>query len=158
MPRTVVDTGITKYTTIAFYDLFIVQVMYIFFFTRTVNMSCISCSFYVRNAKLIYMSSQFSWWQLWIQQNSFNPSSDYPKTWSFAFYQNIAASIQQANLRDMFKKASNCVCTSTVVVSPDHWSPTPSTSTLNTPGNTQQDPEVPGTADEEDIQMEYSYD
>jgi len=58
----------------------------------------------------------------------------------------------------MFKNASKCVCTSTVVVSPDHWSPTPSTSTLNTPGNIQVDPEVPGTADEEDIQMEYSYD
>jgi len=59
----------------------------------------------------------------------------------------------------MFKKASKSVCTSTVVVSPDHWSPTSSTSsTLNTPGNTQEGPEVPGPADEEDIQMEYSYD
>lgn len=64
MPRTVVDTGTAKYTTTALYDLFIVQVMYIFFFTCTVNMSGISCPFYVRNEKLIYMSSQFSWWQL----------------------------------------------------------------------------------------------
>jgi len=62
MPRTVVDTGITKHTTTAFYDLFIVQVMYIFFSTCIVNMSGISCPFYVRNAKLIYMSSHFSWW------------------------------------------------------------------------------------------------
>jgi hypothetical protein len=59
----------------------------------------------------------------------------------------------------MFKKACRSVCTSTVVVSPDHWSPTQSTSsTLNTPGNTQEDPEFPGPADEGDIQMEYSYD
>ena len=59
----------------------------------------------------------------------------------------------------MFKKASKSVCTSTVAVSPDHWSPTPSiSSTLNTPENTQEDPEVPGPTDEEDNQMEYSYD
>jgi hypothetical protein len=59
----------------------------------------------------------------------------------------------------MFKKASKSVCTLTVAVSPDHWSPTPSTSSaMNTLGNTQEDPEVLEPADEEDIQMEYSYD
>jgi hypothetical protein len=36
--------------------------------------------------------------------------------------------MKQADLRNMFKKASKCVCTSTVVVSPDPLSPTPSTS------------------------------
>ena len=32
MPRTVVDTGITKYITTALYNIFIVQVIYIFSF------------------------------------------------------------------------------------------------------------------------------
>jgi hypothetical protein len=51
------------------------------------------------------------------------------------------------------------VCTSRVAVPPDYRSPTPSTSSaMKTPGITQEDPEVPGPADEEDIQMEYSYD
>jgi hypothetical protein len=47
---------------------------------------------------------------------------------SFAFYQKKSSSMKRADLRDMFKKASKSVCASTVVVSPDPLSPTPSTS------------------------------
>jgi hypothetical protein len=49
-----------------------------------------------------------------------------PNTSSFALYQKKASSMKQADLRDMFKKGSKSVCTSTVVVSPDPLSPTPS--------------------------------
>jgi hypothetical protein len=42
-----------------------------------------------------------------------------PKTGSFAFYHKKASSVKQADVRDMFIKASNSVCASTVVVSPD---------------------------------------
>jgi hypothetical protein len=59
--------------------------------------------------------------------------------------------VKQADLRDMFKKASNSVCTSTVVIFPDL---TPSTSSaIKTPENPEEDPEP---ADEGDLQMEYS--
>jgi hypothetical protein len=71
------------------------------------------------------------------------------------FYQNKASSVKQADLRDMFKKASKRVCTSNVV-SPDPLSPTPSTSpAMNTPENTEEDPDDPEPAGEGDIQMEY---
>jgi hypothetical protein len=86
-----------------------------------------------------------------------------PKTGSFAFHKQTnkqkASSVKQADLRDMFKKASKNVCTSTDVVSPDHMSPTPSTSSvMKTPENTEEDPDDPQTTHEGDIQMEYSSD
>jgi hypothetical protein len=43
------------------------------------------------------------------------------------------SSMKQADLRDMFKKASKSVCTTMVVVSPDTLFPTPSTSGMKTP-------------------------
>jgi hypothetical protein len=59
----------------------------------------------------------------------------------------------------MFKKASKSVCTSTLVVSPDPSSPTPwISSTMKMPENEEQDPEDPESAEEGDIQMEYSSD
>jgi hypothetical protein len=65
--------------------------------------------------------------------------------------------VKQADFRDMFKKASKSVCTSTAVVSPDPLSPAPSaTSPMRTSGNTEKDPIDPKPADEGDIQMEYS--
>jgi hypothetical protein len=70
-----------------------------------------------------------------------------------------ASSLKQADIRDMFKKASNSACTSTVVVSPDPLSSTPSTfSAINPPENTADDRDDPEPADEGDIQMEYSSD
>jgi hypothetical protein len=64
----------------------------------------------------------------WVKQNSFNLTSDNsalektsPKTGSFAFYQRKTSSMKQADLRDMFKRASKSVCTSTVVISPDPY-------------------------------------
>jgi hypothetical protein len=67
--------------------------------------------------------------------------------------------MKQADLRDMFKEASKSVCTSTIVVSPDRLSPTPSTAAvIKIPGHTEDDPDDPEPADEGDIQMEYSFD
>jgi len=55
------------------------------------------------------------------------------------------------------KRPSKSVSTSTVVVSPDHLSPTLSTSsTIKTPSKTEEDPDDPDPADEGDIQVEYS--
>jgi len=66
---------------------------------------------------------------------------------------------KQANLRNMFQKASKSVCTSTVVVSPDTSSPDPSASlAMKTWENTDDDPEYPEPADGGDTQMEYSSD
>ena len=57
----------------------------------------------------------------------------------------------------MFKKASTSVCSSTVVVSPDPPSPTPLTSSaMNTPENTQEDPDDLEPPYEGDIHVEYS--
>jgi hypothetical protein len=65
--------------------------------------------------------------------------------------------MKQADLREMFKKASKSICTSTIVVPPDPSSPTPSTSSATKiPENTEEEPDDPQPADEEDIQMEYS--
>jgi hypothetical protein len=62
-----------------------------------------------------------------------------------------------ADLRDMFKKASKSVCTSTAVVSRDPLSHTSATSLhLKTPQNTEEDPNAPEPADEGGIEMEYS--
>jgi hypothetical protein len=64
--------------------------------------------------------------------------------------------MKQANLMNLLKKSSRTVCTSTAVVSPDPFSPTPLTSsTMKTSENTEGDPEDPERADG-DIQMEYS--
>jgi hypothetical protein len=53
------------------------------------------------------------------------------------------------DLRDMVKAASKSICTSTVAVSPDPLSPTPSNfSAIKTPENTEEGPEP---ADEKDI-------
>jgi hypothetical protein len=56
----------------------------------------------------------------------------------------------------MFQKAFKGACTSTVLLSPDPLSPTPSTSsTMKTPDNTEDDTEGPEPAEEGQIQMEY---
>jgi len=56
------------------------------------------------------------------------------------------------DLRDMVKAASKSIYTSTVAVSPDPLSPNPSTfSAIKTPENTEEDPDNPEPADEEDI-------
>jgi hypothetical protein len=68
-----------------------------------------------------------------------------------------AASLRQADLRDMFKTASKGVCTSTVVVSPDPLSSTLSTfSAVKTPKDTEEDSDGPEPAHEGDIRMEYT--
>jgi hypothetical protein len=72
------------------------------------------------------------------------------------FTRTKASSMKQAHFSDMFKKASKNFCTSTVVVTPDPLSPTPSTSsTVETPKNTKEGPGHPEPADEGNIQMEY---
>ena len=56
----------------------------------------------------------------------------------------------------MFKKASNSICTSTIVP-PDPLSPTPKLKTaMKTPENIEEDPNDPEPADEGDNQTEYS--
>jgi len=67
--------------------------------------------------------------------------------------------MKQAAQRDMFKKASKSVHSSTVVVPPDPLSPTPSTSSvMKTPQNTKTEPDDPKLAGEGNIQMESSFD
>ena len=58
----------------------------------------------------------------------------------------------------MFKKASKNVCTSTVLVSPDPLSPTPTFSAMKAPENTEQNPDDLEPAGEGDIQLEYTSD
>jgi hypothetical protein len=80
-----------------------------------------------------------------------------PRLEVFALYQKKASSMKLADLRDMFKKASKQVCTSTIVVSPDPLSPTPTTlSTVKTAENTDDDPDGSEPEDEGDIHMKYS--
>ena len=56
----------------------------------------------------------------------------------------------------MLEKVSKSVCTSTIVVSPDHLSLALSTSTaVRIPENSDKDPDNLEPADEGDIQMEY---
>jgi hypothetical protein len=70
-----------------------------------------------------------------------------------------AASLKQVDARDMFKKTSKCVCTSTVMVSHDPFSPTLSTSSvMKTPYKTKENSDDPDPADKGDIQVEYSSD
>jgi hypothetical protein len=65
-------------------------------------------------------------------------------------------STKHIDIKDISKKASNSVCTSTIVIFPDTLSPTPSTSSATkTPENKEEDPEP---ADEGDTQTEYSSD
>jgi hypothetical protein len=67
--------------------------------------------------------------------------------------------VKQADLKEMFKKASKSVCISTVVLSPDPLSPASSTSSaVKTPESTEEDSDDPEPADEGDIQMDYSSD
>jgi hypothetical protein len=82
-----------------------------------------------------------------------------PKTGSFACCQKKASSLKQADLRDMYKKASKNICASTVVVSPDPLSPTVSTSSaVKTLEHTEEDPHDSEPPAERDIQMECSSD
>ena len=47
--------------------------------------------------------------------------------------------MKQADLRNIFRKASKIICKSTIVVSPDPLSPTPSTSSaIKTPENIEE--------------------
>lgn len=63
-----------------------------------------------------------------------------------------------AVLRDMFKKASKSICTSTIVP-PDPLSPTPKVKTaMKTPENIEEDPDASKPADEGDIQLKCSSD
>jgi hypothetical protein len=85
--------------------------------------------------------------------NSFDPTSDNLEILTVWHMRRVAPglevlvftrikvlSVKQADLRDMFKKASSNVCTSTVVVCHDHFCPTPSTcSPMNTPKSTEED-------------------
>jgi hypothetical protein len=57
------------------------------------------------------------------------------------------------------KKTFKTVCTSSVMVSPDPLSLTPSTSSaMKTPENTERDPDGPEPTDVRDIKIEYSSD
>ena len=78
-----------------------------------------------------------------------------PKTGSFAFDQIKASLMEQFDLRDMFRKISKSVCTSTILASPNPLSPTQTPSAMKTPENTKEDHKP---TDEENIQMEYSSD
>jgi hypothetical protein len=71
------------------------------------------------------------------------------------FYQQRASTVWQADIRDISKEASKSICTLTVVVSSDLWSPASSTSSpLKTPENTEEDPHDPEQIDEGDIPVE----
>jgi hypothetical protein len=67
-------------------------------------------------------------------------------------YQQPVASLKQADFRDIFRKASQVSCTSTLVC----YSIT--TSAMKTPENTNEDPDDPEPADAGDIQTEYCSD
>jgi hypothetical protein len=63
-----------------------------------------------------------------------------------------------ADLRDLFKKASKRVCTSTIVY-PEPLLPTLSTSSaMESPGNTEEDSDDLEPTAEGAIQVEYSFD
>ena len=67
--------------------------------------------------------------------------------------------MEQADLRDMFTKASRCASTSTIVLSLDPLSPAPSTnSVMKTAENTEEDPCDTHTVDEGDNQIECTSD
>jgi len=63
------------------------------------------------------------------------------------FTTETAASMRQADLRDILKIASKNVCTSVALVSPDPLSPVPSKfSATKTPEKTEGDPDDPEPA------------
>jgi len=65
--------------------------------------------------------------------------------------------MKQTHLRDMFKKVSKGVITSTIMVSSDLMSLIQSVSSvMKTPDNTEENPDDPESADERDTQMQYS--
>jgi hypothetical protein len=67
--------------------------------------------------------------------------------------------MKQADLRDMFKKASRSVCSSSTVVSHNSLSLIPLMSSgLKTPENTEENPAELKSADVGDIQLERSPD
>jgi hypothetical protein len=106
-----------------------------------------------------------------IEQNSFNLTSNNSEILiiqhmrkivlrpeMFLFTRKKASSMKQADLRNMFKTVSNSVCTSTIVVSPDFLSPTPSTSSNLKTRKCRRDTNGPEPAGDGDMQMEYSCD
>jgi hypothetical protein len=66
--------------------------------------------------------------------------------------------VEQPDLRDMFKKVSKSVCTSTTVVPPDPFTPPSTSSAMNTQEDTKEDPDAPEVAGEGDTQIEYASD
>ena len=64
--------------------------------------------------------------------------------------------MKQPDHRNMVNKASNSICTSTVVASPVPLSPTPISLAMNTQENIEEDLDDTEPADEGVIQMEYS--
>jgi hypothetical protein len=67
--------------------------------------------------------------------------------------------MKEANPRDMFKTASKSVSTSIILLSPDTFSLSPSTSsTMEISENTKEDPDNPELADAGDLHMEHSSD
>jgi hypothetical protein len=76
-------------------------------------------------------------WQLMVQLNAFNPEADNLKILICLQLRKIAQvwKFQHPDPRGMLQNPCKSVCTLTVVVSPDPFSPTPSpSSTLKTPG------------------------
>ena len=63
------------------------------------------------------------------------PEESSPKTRGYAFYHKKASSLKQADLEVMFRKAFKSVSISGIVVSPDPFSLTASTSTVETEEN-----------------------
>jgi hypothetical protein len=68
-----------------------------------------------------------------------------------------ASQMKEADLRNMLKEASKCVCTSIIQVSRKALSPSAAVSScMKIPENIEEDPYDPEPVDEGDIQMEYS--
>ena len=66
--------------------------------------------------------------------------------------------MKEADIKGMFRKASNSVCTSTIVQYPDLLYPSSSSSSaLKAPEYTGEDPGDHKQVDEGDIYIEYSY-
>jgi hypothetical protein len=75
-----------------------------------------------------------------------------PKTGNFAFFQEIVLSLKQADLRDVFKMNSKCVCASNVVISHDLMSSILlNSSAMKMQENTKEEPDDPEPADKGDI-------
>jgi hypothetical protein len=67
-----------------------------------------------------------------------------------------SVSVKQADCRNVLKWSSKSVCSTNFLVSPNHLSPTPSTSSaMKTPENAEENSGDSEPADVEDIQMEY---